>query len=143
MKLLSSDVIKKYDYPKTNLNVKEYMSKFENEYYRYISVIPPSITSHLTDVKVQSSNNNTSQIEEYVIRKTEAEEKFMQMLNSIMKILDTFNIEEQRYFKGIYFLGNTDFVISEELQCADKKIRHIKKSCIIKFALAMNLAVLK
>ena len=143
MKLLSTDVIEKYDYLKTNAKVKEYMSRFEDDYYRYVSVLPPSITSHLSEIKVQTSFNNTSSIESYVIKKTEKEEKFLQTLNVILRILDSFNEEEQRYFKGVFFLGNSEPVISEELQCADKRIRHIKKSSIIKFALAMDLAVLK
>ena len=143
MKLLSTDVIEKYDYLKTNAKVKEYMSRFEDDYYRYVSVLPPSITSHLSEIKVQTSFNNTSTIESYVIKKTEKEEKFLQTLNSILRVLDSFNEEEQRYFKGVFFLGNSESVISEELQCADKRIRHIKKSSIIKFALAMDLAVLK
>ena len=143
MKLLSTEVIEKYDYLKTSARVKEYMSKFEDNYYRYVSILPPSITSHLSEIKVQSSFNNTSSIESYVIRKSEMEEKFVESLESIIRILSTFNDEEQRYFKGVFFLGNSETVISEELQCADKRIRHIKKSSIIKFALAMDLVVLK
>ena len=114
MKLLSTDVIEKYDYLKTNAKVKEYMSRFEDDYYRYVSVLPPSITSHLSEIKVQTSFNNTSTIESYVIKKTEKEEKFLQTLNIILRVLDSFNEEEQRYFKGIFFLGNTEAVITEE-----------------------------
>ena len=143
MKLLSTEVIDKYDYLKTNQKVKEYMSKFEDDYYRYVSILPPSISSHLSEIKVQSSFSNTSSIETYVIKKTEKEAKFLQTLDKILRVLDSFNHEEQRYFKGVFFLGNSELVISEELQCADKKIRHIKKSSIIKFALAMDLAILK
>ena len=144
MKLLSTEIIDKYDYLKTNIKVKEYMSAFENDYYRYLSVLPPSITSHLSDIKVQTSfNNNTSGIESYIIKKSEKEEKFFEMLNTILRVIASFNEEEQRYFKGVFFLGNTESMLSEELQCADKRIRHIKKSSIIKFALALGLAVLK
>ena len=60
MNLLSTEVIEKYDYLKTSARVKEYMSKFEDNYYRYVSILPPSITSHLSEIKVQSSFNNTS-----------------------------------------------------------------------------------
>ena len=71
MKLLSSDLIEKYDFNKTYSNVKSYMSKFEDDYYRYISILPPSITSHLSEIKVQSGFNNTSPIESYIIKKSE------------------------------------------------------------------------
>ena len=57
MKLLSSEILDKYDFLKTYARVKEYMSKFEDDYYRYISILPPSITSHLSDVKVTSLRN--------------------------------------------------------------------------------------
>ena len=143
MKLINAEVIKKYDYVKTSIKVREYMSKFEDEYYRYVSILPPSITSHLSEIKVQTSFNNTSAIETYIIKKTEKEEEFLKSLSTILKIIDTFNDEEQRYFKGVFFLGNSEPVITEELQCADKRFNHIKKSSMIKFALALDLAVLK
>ena len=143
MKLLSFDVIDKYDFMKTYSNVKTYMANFEDDYYRYISILPPSITSHLSEIKVQTSFNNTSSIESYVIKKSEKEEQFIESLNNILKIIYNFNEEEQRYFKGIFFLGNTEAVITEELQCSEQKIKHIKRSCIIKFALAMNIAIMK
>ena len=143
MKLLSFDVIDKYDFMKTYTRVKTYMANFEDDYYRYISILPPSITSHLSEIKVQTSFNNTSSIESYVIKKSEKEEQFIESLNNILKIIYNFNEEEQRYFKGIFFLGNTEAVITEELQCSEQKIKHIKRSCIIKFALAMNIAIMK
>lgn len=34
-------------------------------------------------------------------------------------------------------------LILEELQCSENKLKHIKKSSIIKFALAIGIAVLK
>lgn len=143
MKLLSSDLIEKYDFNKTYSRVKSYMSKFEDDYYRYISILPPSITSHLSEIKVQTGYNTTSPIETYIIKKSEKEEEFLKRLDIILKVICSFNDEEQRYFKGIFFLGNTDVVILEELQCCENKIKHIKKSCIIKFALALDLAVTK
>lgn len=143
MKLLNAEVINKYNYVKTSTKVREYMSNFEDDYYRYVSVLPPSITSHLSEIKVQTSFNSTSVIESYVIKKTEKEEEFLNTLNTILKIINTFNVEEQRFFKGVFFLGNSEAVITEELQCAEKRFNHIKKSCMIKFALALDLAVLK
>ena len=44
--ILYSLVIKKYDYQKTRSKVNEFMEVFEENYFRYISVLPPSITSH-------------------------------------------------------------------------------------------------
>ena len=93
MKLLNAEVIKKYDYVKTSARVREYMSKFEDEYYRYVSILPPSITSHLSEIKVQTSFNNTSAIESYIIKKSEKEEEFLNSLTVILKIIDTFNAE--------------------------------------------------
>lgn len=143
MKLLSSEVIKKYDYQKTRSNVNEFMEGFEENYFRYISVLPPSITSHLSDIKVQSSSFSSSPVERYVLKKIEREEEFIEYLNVILKICDNLTASEQHFFKGVFFLGNTEAVLEEQLQCADKTLKHIKKSCIIKFALALNIAVLK
>lgn len=143
MKLLSIEVIKKYDYQKTRSKVNEFMEAFDENYYKYISILPPNITSKLIDVKIQSSGLPSSPIERYVIKKIECEEDFIKYLNTITNICECFTFEEQHFFKGIYFLGNTESVLEEQLQCSDKTLRHIKKSCIIKFALALDIAVMK
>ena len=143
MKLLSNEVIKKYDYQKTRSKVNEFMEVFEENYFRYISVLPPSITSHLSEIKVQSSGFTSSPVERYVLKKIENEEDFLEYLNIILSVLDNLTMEEQHFFKGIFFMGNTELVMEEQLQCADKTLKHIKKSCIIKFALALNMAILK
>lgn len=143
MKLLSNEVIKKYDYQKSRTKVNEFMEVFEESYFRYLSVLPPSITSHLSEIKVQTSMSSTSALERYVIKKIELEEEFLQSLELIIKIVDSMSFEEQHYFKGIFFLGNSECMIMEELQCAEKRFKHIKKSCILKLALALDKAVLK
>ncbi|MBO5375603.1 MAG: hypothetical protein J6A52_01990 [Bacilli bacterium] len=143
MKLLSNEVIKKYDYQKTRSKVNEFMEQFEESYFRYISVLPPSITSHLSEIKVQTSMSSTSALERFVIKKMELEEEFIKNLDLVLKIVDDMTYEEQHYYKGVFFLGNSESMIMEELQCAEKRLRHVKKSCILKLALALDKAVLK
>ena len=143
MKLLSNEVIVKYDYAKTKSEVDNFMKDFEEDYYKYVHLLPPSISSHLSEIKVQSSRNRTSDIEMYAIKREELEDKFQDTLETILKVTDNFSYEEQRYFKGKYFLGNTDDVLYEELRCGETHFKHIKKSSIIKFALALNLAIPK
>ena len=143
MKLLSNEVIKKYDYQKTRSAVNEFMEGFEENYFRYISILPPSITSHLSEIKVQTSMTSTSALERYIIKKIELEEEFIQNLDLVLKIVDGLTFEEQHYFKGVFFLGNSESMIMEELQCAEKRLIHIKKSCILKFALAIDKAILR
>lgn len=143
MKLLSSEVIEKYDYKKTRSMVDEFMQEFEENYYRYINILPPSITSRLTEVKVQLSGVPTSKVESYVIKRIECYEEYEKYLEAILRVVENFSAQEQHFFKSIYFIGNTELMLEDELQCSAKKIIHIKKSCIIKFALAFNKAVLR
>ena len=113
MKLLSNEVIKKYDYQKTRSKVNEFMEVFEENYFRYISVLPPSITSHLSEIKVQSSGFTSSPVERYVLKKIEKEEDFLEYLNIILSVLDNLTMEEQHFFKGIFFMGNTELVMED------------------------------
>ena len=76
MKLLSNEVIMKYDYAKTKLKVDGFMEDFEEDYYKYVHLLPPSISSHLSEIKVQSSRNRTSDIEMYAIKHEELENVF-------------------------------------------------------------------
>ena len=143
MKLLSNEIIMKNDYAKSKSQVDNFIRDFEEDYYRYVHLLPPSISSHLCEIKVQSSRNMTSDIEMYVIKKEKLESVFKENLDTILKVTDNFSMEEQRFFKGRYFLGNSDDVLFEELRCGDTKFEHIKRSSILKFALALNLAVPK
>lgn len=143
MKLLSNEVIVKYDYARTKTKVDSFLKDFEEDYYKYVHLLPPSISSHLSEIKVQSSRTRTSEIEMYAIKREELENVFKDNLDTILKVTDNFSYEEQRYFKGKYFLGNTDEVLYEELRCGETHFKHVKKSCILKFALALNLTVPK
>ena len=143
MKLLDNKAIMKYDYKKTRANVDHFMKDYEENYFKYIGVLPPSLTSHLCEIRVQMSRVNSSQVEKYVIKRIESEKDFLSYLNTILNIVDNFTIEEQHFFKGTFFIGNTEDIISEEVKCAETRLTHIKKSCIIKFALAIEKAVLK
>lgn len=143
MKLLDNKTIMKYDYKKTRANVDQFMKDYEENYFKYIGVLPPCLTSHLCEIRVQMSRVNSSKVEKYVIKRIETEQEFLDYLNTILSIVDNLTIEEQHYFKGAFFIGNSENIISEELKCAETRIIHIKKSCIIKFALAIEKAVLK
>ena len=103
MKLLSNEVIKKYDYAKTKSKIDRFMEDFEEDYYKYVHLLPPSISSHLSEIKVQSSRIRTSDIEMYAIKREELEDIFKDTLDTILKVPDNFSFEEQRYFKGKYF----------------------------------------
>ena len=143
MELLSSEVIKKYDYEKTKKKVDQFMGQFEENYFKYLSVLPPNITSHLSEIKVQMSNLSNSAIERYVLKRIEKENEFIEYLNIILKIVDNLTLSEQQFFKGIYFRGNKIDTMFRQFQVADRTFIKNKKSTIIKFALALNLAVLK
>ena len=143
MKLLSNEVIKKYNYQKTRYEVDKFMDDFEENYFKYISVLPPSITSHISEINVQSSRPSASAIERYVINVSEFKEEFLKNLKTVMKVVNTFTREEEQYFKKYYFRGISENDIMEDLKCSIKRIIHIKKSCIIKFALALDNAILK
>lgn len=143
MRLLSNEVIMKYDFVKTKMKVDSFIQEFEEDYYRYVNLLPPSISSHLSEIKVQTSRFRTSEIEMYTIKHEELEETFRNNLEIIMKVTDSLSFEEQRYFKGRYFLGNSENVLFEELRCGETHFKHIKKSSILKFALALNLEVPK
>ena len=143
MKLLDNKIILKYDYKKTKINVDNFMNDFYEDYYKYINILPPSITSHLTEIKVESTRSNESSIEKYVEKKAIAEQQLMQQLDLILKVFDTFNKQEEYFFKGVYIKGETEEHISELLNITRQGMGQIRRSAIIKFALALNLEVKK
>lgn len=143
MKILDNKLIDKYDYKATKRNVDEFMLNFEENYFKYVNILPPSITSHLSEVKVDSTFSPISNIEKFIEKKEASEEKLLADLQTIFKIVDNFDPQEQYYFKGTYINGLKENLIGEETQLSKKGIEHVKKSSIIKFALAIKKAVLK
>ena len=81
MKLLDNKTIMKYDYKKTRANVDQFMKDYEENYFKYIGVLPPSLTSHLCEIRVQMSRVNSSKVEKYVIKRIETEKDFLDYLN--------------------------------------------------------------
>lgn len=71
--MLDNETIKKYDYKKTRANVDLFMKDYEENYFKYIGILPPNMTSHLCEIRVQMSRVNSSKVEKYVIKKIESE----------------------------------------------------------------------
>jgi len=143
MRLLSNELIRKYDYQKTRFEVNKFMDRFEEIYFKYFSILPPSITSHISEVKVQSSRSSSSSLEKYVINTADLHEELLSKLTLVLKVVDTFTEEETYFFKLSFFWGASENTIMEKIKCSIKRIIHIKKSCVIKLALALDKAILK
>lgn len=143
MKLLSLKELDMFDYVKTKERVEDYIGDLNMIKYKYRNVLPPSIASQLFDIKVQSSSTNRSSIESFVEKRDEYDREYKQKLNEIYSILEDFSYHEKRFFKDYFINGVKLHNFEKEFGCGERMIDHIKESSIIKFALALDIAIYK
>lgn len=142
-KCLSNMIIEKYDYKKTKQNVDKFMAPLCEKIMEFRSITPPNITSHLKDVVVQETKRNSSPTERYVIKKLDTKEEVEEYYAVIQSIIDLLNEVEKICFKAEYLSELTIEKLVEKTNLSESTIKRIRKSCIIKFALALDLAILK
>ena len=143
MKLLSLKELEMFDYVKTRKNIEEYLENINIMKYKYQNVLPPSIASKLFDIRVDASKLEQSAIESYIIKKDEFERKYKSKLLLIELTLSNLSRLEELFFKDHFIHGFPLYTFEKQFNCGPDKVEHIKKSSVIKFALALDLAVYK
>ena len=142
-KRLSDEIINKYDYQRTKKNVDSFMAPLCEKIFVYRNLTPPSITNHIKDVCVQESYSTTSGTEKYVIKKLDTEAEVEEYFKAIQEVIDMLNEPEKICFKAEYLSEITLEKLLEKTTYSEPTIKRIRKSAVIKFALALDLAVLK
>lgn len=142
-KCLSSNIVNKYDYMKTKKKVDQFMAPLCEKIYEYRNLTPPSITAHLKDIVVQESHDNKSPQERYVMKKLDTQEEVEKYFEAIQSVIDLLNDVEKLCFKAEYLSNLTISKLVNKTKLSEITIKRIRKSCIIKFALALDLAVMK
>lgn len=142
-KCLSSNIVNKYDYMKTKKRVDQFMAPLCEKIYEYRNLTPPSITAHIKDIVVQESHDNTSPQERYVMKKLDTQEEVEKYFAAIQSIIDLLNDVEKLCFKAEYLSDLTISKLVVKTKLSEMTIKRIRKSVVIKFALALDLAVLK
>ncbi len=142
-KCLSSSIVNKYDYMMTKKKVDQFMAPLCEKIYEYRNLTPPSITAHIKDIVVQESHDNTSPQERYVMKKLDTQEEVEKYFEAIQSIIDLLNDVEKLCFKAEYLSDLTISKLVVKTKLSEMTIKRIRKSVVIKFALALDLAVLK
>lgn len=142
-KCLSNMIIEKYNYKATKHNVDEFMAPLYEKIMEFRSIAPPSISSNLKDIVVQETYRNSNPTEGYVIKKLTTKEEVKEYYSVIQSIIDLLNDAEKLCFKAEYLSQLTIENLVEKTNLSESTIKRIRKSCIIKFALALDLAVTK
>lgn len=143
MKLLSLKELSIFDYTKTRERVDDYLKDLTMIKFKYRNVLPPSLASNLFDIRIIKSGVPKSQIEIYTEKKDEFERLYYQKLKEIDILIDDMTIYEKRFFKDHFINGIPMKFFENEFHCGRELVCHIKKSSVIKFALALDLAVYK
>ena len=81
--------------------------------------------------------------EYYIEKKDEYEREYAEKLNEIYAILEDLSLYEKRFFKDHFIHGVKIKQFEKIFRCGPDMVEHIKHSSVIKFALALDIAVYK
>ena len=143
MKLLSLKELDMFDYVKTRERVEEYIGDLNMIKFKYRNVLPPSLALKMFDIKIQSSGTVKAPFEAYVEKKDKYEREYAEKLNEINAILEDLSLYEKRFFKDHFIHGIRIKQFEKIFRCGPDMVEHIKQSSVIKFALALDIAVYK
>ncbi len=133
----------KYNYSLTKKNIDNFMEPLYELIYRFRNINPPTIGYKMNEVNIQHTRNTTSQIEKYVIKKIETEEQVLEYYNVINEVIEDLRDDEKIVFKAMYLECLSEEEIAEKMNVSRITIVKIKKSCILKVGLMLNLIVFK
>ena len=137
MQTLSLKMIKKYDYRKTRDFVEDELFNLKVLGTRLMCLLPPDAgRTIITNDKVDCSPSNSSKQESYVIKKEYIEKEIDKEMNNHKESFLIMNNEEMTILKEEFIYQNTLSDIEEKYGWSLEKIKHIKKSYIIKYALS-------
>ena len=137
MKMLSLKMIKNYDYKKTKEYVEDELYNLKILGTRLMCILPPDAGRRINNnERVDGSIINGSKQEKYVEKKDYIEREIQKELDKHKNSFDLFIEDEMVVFKEEFIYQNSYEEIEEKYGWSIEKIKHIKKSYMIKFALS-------
>jgi len=137
MKMLSIKMIKKYDYKKTKEYVEDELYNLKILGTRLMCLLPPDAGRQISNnERVDGSITNGSKQEKYIEKKDYIEREIKKEFEKHKNSFDLFVEDEMVVFKEEFIYQNSYEEIEEKYGWSLEKIKHIKKSYMIKFALS-------
>ena len=137
MNTLSLKILRGYDYIKAKRFVEDELYGVKILGTKFTCLLPPTAGRQISLLdKVDTSITNGSKQEKYVEKKDLIEKRLKEEISKHQDVLDLMTEEEMIIFEEEYINQITGFEIEEKYKWSTLKVNHIKKSFIIKFALA-------
>lgn len=142
---ISKSVVDKYEFIKTKENVEQLINEYKTAKFEYLAsnnaleklsiLYQPKYEQHI--------NNANDKLGRNVAKKLDSKntiESFDAILNPLTKL---FSNEEKKYYDLCLINNNSEQFTSDLLGISRTGLQTIKRSCILKIALAFHVAVMK
>ena len=139
--LLSKDFLSEYNIDATEEKVKQKIKHYLKLQCRYPNIAPPKITTSYGTVF--SSCTFRDKLGEYVANMLDDEKELVETAETIKNLFNIFSIEEKIYFTEYLLHSQSERKILDIIGVSRDGLRPIKKSCILKVALAFGIEVEK
>ena len=137
MNMLSIKIIKGYDYKKAKKFVEDELYYIKILGTKLTCLLPPNAGRTInSSEKVDGSIINGSKQEKYIEKKDSIERALHDEIEKYQDVFDLMTDDEMTIFEEEYINQSTSFEIEEKYKWSTLKVNHIKKSFVIKFALA-------
>ncbi len=138
--LLSDETINRFYYLEMKKDLMSYMKHFNDMKYFYKSSNEYTLksTSYTNEGKTKTKPNR-SLVEEFVSKNVDNDLWTEEVYNHLITLAHKLNPSEQKYLVETFFKNTSEENISEKLGICRKTLQHIKKSCLVKMYLELDI----
>ncbi len=137
--LLDAEEIKCYSYEKCREEVEKKIKKYLRAHFKFINLIPPKITVNYEFRYESFTPKKIDKTSDYVADKIDSEMEALEIYNKLKQVWNRLSYNERVYTTEVLIYKKSENYAIDHMKNATRYLLdHIKKSCIIKLAIAFN-----
>lgn len=134
-----------YDLDKTKENVEELIAEYKKAQCTYLTsqLALQKITTNYSPKYSQTQPNSNDKIGNNITQKLDSKD-FIECTNEILKpLLEKLTNGEKKYYSYCLMNDNSDRAVADIIGISRTKLLPVKENCILKIALAFDIAIKK
>lgn len=137
--LLDMEEIKCYSYEKCRKNVEKKIKNYLKAHFKFINLIPPKITTTYEIRYECFIPKVVDKVGKHVENEIDSEQEALEIYNALTQVWNRLSYNERVYTTEVLICKKSENYAIDRMKDASRYLLdHIRKSCIIKLALAFN-----
>ena len=138
-KILSYDNQSEYDKKEVEKRFKDLLKNIQEVQFKFLDLAVPNISQNYEIRYEKFTVNISDPTYNIAVKRIETRDELIKTYTILKKVYDqSLSYAEKVIFTDFFIINRSREVIEEKLHCGNERFYHIKNSCLIKFALALN-----